>query len=93
MLKRSRNLDFAYGLSVAAFALVFVGYFIGFSSTFALIYLWGLCLVIPQLWDSSFRFIAILLFPGVLLRYLLPKTLRVAVNALPSEVLPVGQNA
>ena len=89
---RPWNSDLVIGIAGITCVLSFVGYYTGLGNALTLIFVWVLCVVIPWLWNSNLRIVAIILLPAVLLQYLLPKAIRAAVNALPSETLVVGPN-
>ena len=82
---RNWNCDMFVGTVTVSGTIFFMGYFMGFSSIFTLFLLLGVGAVVPRMWHNEFRFFAIILLPAVLLQCLLPKALRVAVNALPSD--------
>jgi hypothetical protein len=51
------------------------------------VWMWTACALVAYLWNSGAPFlkvIAVVLMPAILLRFLLPRDLRDAVNALPS---------
>lgn len=88
---RCWNSNFVAGIAAITFMLSFVGYCTGIGNAIELIYLWVLTAMIPRLWNSPLRIIAIVLLPAILLQYLLPKSLRAAVNALPRADLSEKQ--
>lgn len=61
-----------------------------FDAVFALVVLsyavciWALGGIVLRLWHSRMWLLAVLLIPAILLRFLLPKHLRLAIKAMPA---------
>ena len=57
------------------------------------VFMWAACALLIYLWNAGTPFrkmFAVILMPAILLRFLLPRALRDAVNALPSEAVGSG---
>jgi hypothetical protein len=80
---RSPHFDALLGMAAIGCMVLFSGCFLEAGGLWRLVYMWCLSIVVPRLWNSSHRYFAILLCPPVLLQYLLPKTIRQVILALP----------
>ncbi len=83
--------DFFAGSAVVAGVIIVVGLGAGIGHAFVPLYLYGAGVLVLRLLRSKLAPLAIILLPAILLRHLLPRSLRLAVAALPAaaDVKPV----